>query len=478
MGNDVLGDSMKMNRFWICLATILSVSSSPVLAEENEATLRAQSAGYRAVFTCGGVFNGAKTLEQIEAHELTGIASDYAQYIQGLRTEVDEKNKRVSVYYDDIMPPRISQWRPHLGCVSLPVGARAETADKVVGIDLPEVDARSDDGRPWQKHAEVNGSSGNAALDAILDKVFVKGNYGRDQLTTAILIATPEEIIAERYIEGYTPTTAQRTWSVAKSIGASVVGAAAQKQLIDVNEKAGLESWSRPGDPRGVITIDNLLRMASGLDSNRRGNRTDGVYFLGSLVSDTATRTALEVPPGKRWKYANNDTMLALRALRERMANKDAYLKFPYEQLLYKIGMTHTKLETDWDGNFILSSQVWTTARDMTRLGVLHLQDGVWRNQDGEEERILPEGWVEYITAPSGPQPNRGGRGYGAQWWLSYWGDSQTMSAYAARGNRGQIIMVIPDSDLVIVRRGYDPSGGEGIKIDEFAADVVQALEK
>ena len=62
--------------------------------------------------------------------------------------------------------------------------------------------------------------------------------------------------------------------------------------------------------------------------------------------------------------------------------------------------MLDTRPETDWDGDFILSSQVWTTARDLGRLGLLYLNDGVWNG-----EQILPEGWSGYVAALAPVQP-------------------------------------------------------------------------
>src|SRR3712207_8222392 len=59
---------------------------------------------------------------------------------------------------------------------------------------------------------------------------------------------------------------------------------------------------------------------------------------------------------------------------------------FPYTTLFRS---SRTTPEVDWQGNFVLSSQVWTTARDLARFGLLHLNDGVWNG-----ERVLPEGWV------------------------------------------------------------------------------------
>ncbi|MEX0707346.1 MAG: serine hydrolase [Woeseia sp.] len=451
----------------------------PSIEEDTDATVHAYAAGYVAGYTCSAVFNGDKSAAQIREHELTGIYPVVADIVADLSADVDRDRQRVSVTYADDMPPRIAQWRPHLGCVDLPVGAGPDAAKHIpsVSIDAVTFDARRDDGKPWTTRAPVNGSSGNDELDGIIEQAFAKA-YGRDSRTTAVLVATPDAIIAERYIDGYTPTTSQRTWSVAKSIAASVIGAAVQQGLVDIKAPADVPEWRRAADPRGKITLEHLLHMASGLDSNVAGNRTDRIYMGGGLVADSAATRAVEVRPGERWKYANIDTLLAVRAMRSAFANDDAFLRFPFEAVLYRIGMTHTKLETDWGGDFILSSQVWTTSRDLARLGVLHLQDGVW---DGE--RILPEDWVEYVSRPAPSQPvleNDDGSpraGYGAQWWLFDRHDPAIPSdAFAAFGNRGQYLVVIPSLDVVIIRRGYDMAGGEGFSIDRFTADVLQAL--
>lgn len=456
----------------------LALPAAAAQAEETSATLAAYAAGYKAAFTCSAVFNGDKSLEQIAQHELSGIYPLVADRVAALPPPViDPVLKRVVVRYDEAMPPRISQWRPHLGCAQLPVGAADRAAALMPRVNLPAVDARSDDGAPWSRRVAINSGSGNAALDAVIAKAMTGPDYGADALTSAVLIATPEEILAEHYISGFGPTTSQRTWSVAKSIAASVIGAAVERSLIAVAAPAPLPEWSAPADPRQQITLANLLHMSSGLDSNVAGNRTDRLYLGGGRVTDTATEAALEAVPGSRWKYANNDTLLAVRALRAAIGDDAAYLRFPFEALLYKIGMTHTKLETDWQGDFVLSSQVWTTARDLARLGVLYLQDGVW-----EGKRILPEGWRAFVSRPAPAQPpvvpDRAIPGYGAQWWLyNERFPGLPDDAFAARGNRGQFLMIVPSRNLLLVRRGYDPAGGEGFQLHDFTADVLAALE-
>jgi CubicO group peptidase (beta-lactamase class C family) len=90
-------------------------------------------------------------------------------------------------------------------------------------------------------------------------------------------------------------------------------------------------------------------------------------------------------------------------------------------------------------------------------------------------ERILPEGWVKYMTTPSGPQPAEG-PGYGATMWLFGPDQGVPEGSYAAQGNRGQYIMVIPSQRLVVVRRGEDPVGAR-FDIAKFSADVAAALK-
>jgi CubicO group peptidase (beta-lactamase class C family) len=147
-----------------------------------------------------------------------------------------------------------------------------------------------------------------------------------------------------------------------------------------------------------------------------------------------------------------------------------AALAFPFTELLWKIGMTRTTPETDWQGNYILSSQVWTTARDLARLGLLYLNDGVWNG-----ERLLPEGWARFVATPAPAQPASGAR-YGAFFWLYGPAEGLPEGTYAMNGNRGQYVFVVPAKKAVIVRRGFDSAEA---RFDEvtFAKDVLAALD-
>ena len=277
----------------LILALVSSTAvAGPLSDRETDATVRAYAAGYKAGFVCSALFNGGKDMAQIEAQELTGIYPLVADLVPDMPMSIDREVKRVSVSWDDAMPPRVSQWRAHLGCVDLPVGAGAALADHVPQPDLPgiEADGSVDDGEPWASRRGVTGAPAHPALDAVIESAFA-GRFGGDDRTTAVLVATPDAILAERYAEGFTAVTAQRTWSVAKSIAASVIGAAVHKGIVEVTDPAGLAQWSHPADPRGEITLEHLLHMASGLDSNAAGHRTDRVYMGGGRVQDNAATT-------------------------------------------------------------------------------------------------------------------------------------------------------------------------------------------
>ena len=68
-------------------------------------------------------------------------------------------------------------------------------------------------------------------------------------------------MLGEEYRDGFNMRTSHRTWSVAKSIAATVIGAAVMEDIVNIKKPANIAAWNRPGDPRGEITLENLLNM-------------------------------------------------------------------------------------------------------------------------------------------------------------------------------------------------------------------------
>jgi CubicO group peptidase (beta-lactamase class C family) len=237
---------------------------------------------------------------------------------------------------------------------------------------------------------------------------------------------------------------------------------------MDIHRPGALSEWRRPGDPRARITADNLLRMNSGLYGEGNGSPQADIYSNGATVEERAVTNFLHTLPGTRFVYNPPDTMLLVRAVRQAVNDDKTFWAMPFTELFWKIGMTRTTPSSDWNGDFLMSGQTYSTARDFARFGLLYLNEGVFNG-----ERILPEGWDRFVSTATSVQPEGSGPGYGAQFWL--YGERQGLpAAYAARGGMGQYIMIVPSRDLVIVRRGYDV--GAGFRLDEFSVDVIAAL--
>lgn len=452
------------------IAALVGLAPAPAAAQQAP-TLhdRAIAAGYKAAMLCSGIFDAraagaTRTRESIEANELKGIYPEYDALVGAMPAEIGDRS--VVVRYDPAMPGRIAVSGVLNGCTTLPIGTPEPSRPAT-----PRIRASHGQIMPWPWGDDDPPAKPIAVLRPALDRAF-GGAYGAGSNTTGIVVVRDGKLVAERYAEGFGPLTPQRTWSVAKSIAGTLIGVAVKRGLLDPRAPAPVPEWQKPGDPRAAITLDNLMRMASGLHSDTAGNRSDAVYFGGTAVTEQTVAWPLEVPPGTRFRYANNDILLAIRALRSKVPLdwRGDEEPFASSMLFEQLRMYRTFAERDWQGNYILSSQVWSTARDLARLGQFWLDDGVkWST------RLLPAGWMTYMTTPSGPQPATG-PGYGATMWL--FGPAQGLPAgsYAAQGNRGQFVMVIPSRHLVIVRRGEDP-GAARFDIAKFSADVLAALK-
>ena len=135
-------------------------------------------------------------------------------------------------------------------------------------------------------------------------------------------------------------------------------------------------------------------------------------YWAGASSSTGARNRGLIRQPGTFWDYENYDTLLAVLAMKATFKDQASYHQFPHTALLQPLGMHNTLLSTDRFGDFILSSQAYTNARDLARFGLLYLQDGMWNG-----ERLIAKDWIEFIRTPAPASKSRGSD-YGGQWWL------------------------------------------------------------
>ena len=263
------------------LATVPLAAQSTTQDELDARHDRALAAGYKALFLCSAIANAerngaTRTPESVEAWELTGIQAPLDDLVGDMPYQISRDREgelaSVTVEWADDMRPRMAVHDSRMGCSQLPIdGVPVPIATKrpAETIDRAPLVA------PPSELAEIS----SRALD---------GGYGDGTRTTAVLAMRDGELLGEAYADDFGPAIPQRTWSVAKSIAATLVGAAVERGEADVSKRAGLGLYFN--DRRKLITIDNLLRMASGRYSDTAGNRTDPLYFGGATVTETQKR--------------------------------------------------------------------------------------------------------------------------------------------------------------------------------------------
>lgn len=435
--------------------------------------------GVQAILQCNGLFTSNRTLEQVFEQELAYVRQPVGT-ARGGDYLVDWDRKAVAIGTPGGTPVMRAAFREGLGCVSMAPDQTFEDIDDlpILTTPPPPVDPAT---LPWPNGDLVEDTSLPAGVDG--DALQAASNWAFDrptpeQVTLSLIVVHKGRILHERYAPGVDQTTRTRTWSTAKSIAATLIGTLVDEGRMDLDQSLGLE-WlpradSPDSDPRDAITLRHALNMSSGLypvDNGLEYATGSGMaYWAGASSVTGLLNRALIREPGTNWDYENYETLSAVLAMKKTIGDPQAYLEFPRKALLDRIGMRNTLLSVDRFGDFILSSQVYTNARDLARFGILYANGGMWGDQ-----RIISEEWIEFVTTPAPATANRGNF-YGGQWWLVPDNRNDVpRNAYSTAGNRGQFVIVVPSHDLVIVRRGLD-YGRQGFDRWDLTREVLKAF--
>ena len=317
-------------------------------------------------------------------------------------------------------------------------------------------------------------------LKQALDAAFTGDSPEMPKRTRAVLVVYDGRLIAERYAPGFTPAMPLLGWSMSKSVTNALVGVLVQKGRLKLDQPAPVREWQAQSDPRRAITLDQLMRMTSGLEFDEVytpfGDTAAMLCESGDFAAYAAAKP-LAAAPGSRWSYSSGTANIISRIVRQAAETEtpNSY-HFLRRELFDAIGMTSAVMEADPSGTFVGSSYTFATPRDWARFGLLFLQDGVWNGK-----RILPEGWVTYTTTPAAKAPKGE---YGAMFWLNAGATSDPASrrwpsvpadAYSAEGFQKQQVIIIPSRKLVLVRFGATPTP-QAWNTETFIADVLAAL--
>lgn len=300
----------------------------------------------------------------------------------------------------------------------------------------------------------------------------------------ALLVVQGGRIVAERYHPESSVSEPLISWSMAKSVTHSLLGILVQQNRLPPElGPAPVLAWA--DDERAAITSAQLLEMRSGLqwveeyEEGDDGRLTSVLEMLfGDGAHDMAAFAAsqpLVHPPGEHYYYSSGTTNIVSRIITETVSDpgstaeeqEAAVRRFMADVLFGPLGMSSADPRFDESGTFVGSSFLYATARDFARFGLLHLRDGVWDNR-----RLLPEGWVDDARRPRSVEPDSL-NWYSRHWWVY----PCSHGSFRASGYEGQVIVVVPGLDLVIVRLGKTPFENGADPLFGHLAEIIACFE-
>ena len=304
--------------------------------------------------------------------------------------------------------------------------------------------------------------------------------------TRAVVVMHGGRIVAERYAPGYGPDSRLISWSMAKSVTATLIGMMVADGLLVLDDPAPVPEWSSPGDPRAKITLRQLLHMSSGLDHTEMAEDDKAIYeadttrllFLDGRenVARYAEKRNLEAEPGRKFEYSTATSHIladimarTLTDSSDPLVRRNAMLEYARGRLFEPLGMKSAVPEFDRSGTMLGGSMIHATARDWARFGEFLRNNGSVRSA-----QLLPTSWTRFMKASS---PNDAA--YGGHLWLNRRrpeGADQVLfpgkapaDVFAALGHLGQFVVVSPQNKLTIVRLGKTRDDELGPVNDQLA---------
>jgi CubicO group peptidase (beta-lactamase class C family) len=431
--------------------------------------LEHDTSGY-AKAMCSAVFITGLDID-VAAENVGYFTAPYASRAKVGRPVVDYVNKQVSISMPD-GPTLVARYYGSQGCITLPPGR-----DDVFFTPVPVTSALPDPAtQAWPMGDVLPIDTPPTNIDFFKVQQATDAAFAPSQAYTSAFVVTYKgRVIAERYASGFGPTTRFESWSMGKSVVASMMGVLIQQGVYQLDQPAPIPEWQTAGDLRQQIRIADLMHMSSGLrikapddpDFDPNGTYPDHIYFYTGRINafNYAATRPQQWPPNTVGRYRNTDPVLASYLIRLAVEKRgEDYLSFPQRELFDKIGIRTMVMETDPYGNFLSQGYDFMSARDWARLGNLYLQDGVWNG-----ERILPPGFVQFVStaAPAWVADVR--PIYGAFFWINGTGSFPLpKTAYYMLGAGGQFVFIDPSHDLVVVRIGYskgEPYSGNSVAL-------------
>lgn len=436
------------------------------------------TSGYAKIM-CSAVFiTGLKP--DFAAENVGYFSSPYAERAKVGKPVIDYTKKTVSITLPNGVT-RTAIYTGDQGCVTLPEGRKTLNYKPVSVPRLLPATAIT----PWPMGDLLPTDPMPAEVDMAKVQQAIEAAFApADALTAAFVVTYKGRILGERYATGFNKDTPWESWSMGKSLSATLMGILIGKGVYTLDQPAPIPQWQGTGDGRAKIRIMDIMHMSSGLrcrapqdpDYSPAPGYPDHLYlYTGSVDSyEYAANLPQQWLPNTVGRYRNSDPVLTNYLNRlgiEKLGEN--YLSFPQRALFDKIGVRTMIMETDPFGNFLTQGYEFASGRDWARLGNLYLQDGVWNG-----ERILPEGFTKFVSTLAPAWVADGRPIYGGLFWIN--GDGARpipKEAYMMLGAGGQSVTIIPSHDLVVVRLGHYKGATPGGKaLDKAYSLLMEAV--
>ena len=297
-----------------------------------------------------------------------------------------------------------------------------------------------------------------------VDALFTRPGIGQ---TRALVVMLEGKIVAERYADGVNKDTRFTGWSMSKTVTGVLIGMLVADGRLRLDDAAPIPHWRRTGDPRGEITLRQLLQMRSGL---KHQEQAEPVYESGEVrmmfldgrdqMAAWAEAQPLEHEPGAVFQYSTPSAVILSDIAGSLLApngtpaqRQKAMAHFLHARLAVPLQMPSLVAEYDAAGTMVGGSSIWATARDWGRFGEFLRHGGSVKGA-----QIVPRRWIDFMRSESPRAPD-----YGAMLWLNQpsgtdrnvlYAELGPANVFAAVGHLGQYVIVSPSQRLTIVRLG------------------------
>ena len=313
-----------------------------------------------------------------------------------------------------------------------------------------------------------------AALAAIVRDIASGDPTARPPtLIHSLLVAYRGRLVLEEYFFGHDRDTPHDTRSAGKTFASVMLGAAMMRGVAISPETrvypllAAMGPFANPDPRKQRITLAQLMTHSAGLACNDNDEASPGNEdrMQSQRGEPDWWKYTLDLPmahdPGTRYAYCSANMNLVGGAL---SAATRTWLPDYFERSIagpLEFGRWHWNLMANGEG--YLGGGAFLRPRDLLKVGQAYLDGGIWNGR-----RIVPTAWVGASTAPR-IEISEATTGYSAEEFGNYYGHGwdglawhlgaldvggRQVRTYAAGGNGGQVLLVVPAYDLVIVFTG------------------------